>query len=131
MTIAGLLESLCCGSASALIVAAHPDDEVIGAGAQLPLWQNVSFVCVTDGAPRDLQDTRAAGFTCREDYAQARRRELQASLKVVAEARGAEAELSRPASPEGLSAQNAIPVHELGFVDQEATLNLTALVFAL
>lgn len=66
-----------------LVVAAHPDDEVIGAGAQLHRWPGAHFLTVTDGAPRDLRDAAAAGFTRCEDYARARLGELTAALSLA------------------------------------------------
>ncbi len=62
------------------LVAAHPDDETIGAGASLHLFDDLLVVHVTDGAPRTLADARNAGFSGAEDYARARRAELQAAL---------------------------------------------------
>src|SRR5687768_18016133 len=66
--------------ARVLIVSPHPDDEVIGAGARLPHLSGATVVQVTDGSPRDLRDAGANGFSTREDYAAARREELQAAL---------------------------------------------------
>jgi LmbE family N-acetylglucosaminyl deacetylase len=64
-----------------LIVAAHPDDETIGLGAQLCRFDDALLVHITDGAPRDGRDAAAYGFTSLADYAAARRRELTAALE--------------------------------------------------
>lgn len=66
---------------SVVIVAAHPDDEVTGAGARMAtLPGRVRLVHVTDGAPRDMRDAILAGFTSRASYARARRLELYAAV---------------------------------------------------
>jgi LmbE family N-acetylglucosaminyl deacetylase len=69
---------------SVLVVAAHPDDEVIGAGALLTRLATarvvIDLVHVTDGAPRNMVDASAAGFVDPESYARQRRRELYAAL---------------------------------------------------
>lgn len=70
------------------LVCAHPDDETIGAGASLSLLPGLVLVHVTDGAPRNLADARAAGFETAAGYAAARRAELRAALRLG----GAEAE---------------------------------------
>src|SRR4051812_10799066 len=62
-----------------LLVAAHPDDETVGAGSRLPRLVQARFVCVTDGAPRTGEDASRHGFTP-EQYARARRVELEAVL---------------------------------------------------
>lgn len=92
------------------LVAAHPDDETIGAGASLRLLPRLLLVHVTDGAPRRLTDARAAGYDTAAAYAAARRRELARAL----EAGGA--------APELLA---------LGVADQEASFHLVPLARAL
>jgi LmbE family N-acetylglucosaminyl deacetylase len=64
------------------VVVAHPDDETVGAGSSLHLFRRLVLVHVTDGAPRNLQDARAAGFSSCEAYAASRRLELQAALRI-------------------------------------------------
>lgn len=64
------------------LVAAHPDDETIGAGASLHLFRNLLLIYLTDGAPRDLRDAGRSGFAAAADYAAARFRELDAALTV-------------------------------------------------
>ena len=87
------------------MVAAHPDDETIGAGASLHLFRNLLLIHVTDGAPADGADARNAGFAAPAAYAAARQAELAAALRLG----GAAAELSG-----------------LGFRDQSASANLQA-----
>jgi N-acetylglucosamine malate deacetylase 2 len=66
-----------------VLLAAHPDDETVGAGGLLARMRDPLIVHVTDGAPRNLQDARAAGFEFREDYAQARRLEFLNALALA------------------------------------------------
>jgi LmbE family N-acetylglucosaminyl deacetylase len=89
------------------VVVAHPDDEVIGAGAHLALLSDVSVVHVTDGAPRAMQDAYAAGYETREAYARARRREAEAALALA-----------------GIAPQSVIA---LGIADQDASLCMAEL----
>jgi LmbE family N-acetylglucosaminyl deacetylase len=103
------LDWLGCGRGPApamVVVTAHPDDETIGAGGRLSRLSEALFVCVTDGAPRDLTDARAAGFATREQYAAARREEFSAVLALA-----------------GIKHR----AHHLDCVDQEASLKLGAL----
>jgi LmbE family N-acetylglucosaminyl deacetylase len=90
-----------------VIVAAHPDDETLGASLLLQRAAHCNVVHLTDGAPRDPSLRSGATCATRLGYAQARRRELHAAL-----------------------AQAKIPSHRatsLGAVDQEATFALTDL----
>jgi LmbE family N-acetylglucosaminyl deacetylase len=93
------------------IMSPHPDDEVIGAGSQLPTFQDVWIVQVTDGAPANLRDARAYRFSSSEEYARARRKELIDALGLA-----------------GIDAGRAL---ELGFRDQETVFNLVPLARAL
>lgn len=90
-----------------LLVAAHPDDEVIGAGSRLNYLKGAAIVHVTDGAPRDMLDALECGFRTRKGYAHARRKELLAALGLA-----------------GIGPEQCI---EAGCVDQEASYNLYAL----
>ena len=89
------------------IVAAHPDDEVIGAGGQLPNLQQCTIIHVTDGAPRNLRDARAAGFSSAAEYAAARRQELRNAL-------------------EHADVRN-VNLRPIDLIDQEASLHLVPL----
>jgi N-acetylglucosamine malate deacetylase 2 len=91
-----------------LLVVAHPDDDVLGAGALLARLPGTRIVYVTDGAPRDGRDARAYGFAAPADYAAARRREALAALALA-----------------------DIPAHQtvwLDVADQEATFALERIV---
>jgi LmbE family N-acetylglucosaminyl deacetylase len=66
-----------------LVVAAHPVDEVIGAGVRLARLRTAWLLHLTDGAPRDGVDGRAAGYPDRDDYARARRLELLRALRLA------------------------------------------------
>ena len=82
--VAELRSDVAADAITTCIVAAHPDDEVIGAGATvLPHAGRCTVVHVTDGAPRDLADARAAGFSAREAYARERRAEAQRAIALA------------------------------------------------
>lgn len=85
------------------LVVAHPDDEVLALGAQLPRLKGLTLLHVTDGAPRNA----AHGFSTREDYAAARKTELAAAVAQAG------------VGPEALVG--------FGVADQEAALDLAGL----
>jgi N-acetylglucosamine malate deacetylase 2 len=65
----------------AVMVAAHPDDEVIGLGASLAEFRELrAIVHVTDGAPRSGPDIQNAGESTWWEYAQLRQFELDKAL---------------------------------------------------
>ena len=66
-----------------VLVAAHPDDETVGLGAQLPRLRSLTILTVTDGAPRALHDAASHGFETSAAYAEARRRELREALAMA------------------------------------------------
>jgi len=63
-----------------LLIAAHPDDETIGAGALLRRRPNIKVIHATDGSPLNPGDALAAGFVTRAEYAEARRTETVQAL---------------------------------------------------
>jgi LmbE family N-acetylglucosaminyl deacetylase len=65
------------------VIVAHPADEVVGAGCLISKLVDVTILHVTDGAPGDMQDAKAAGFEERSEYAQARRDECLAALAIA------------------------------------------------
>jgi LmbE family N-acetylglucosaminyl deacetylase len=65
------------------VIVAHPADEVVGAGCLISKLVDVTVLHVTDGAPRDMQDAKAAGFDALSDYARARREECLAALAIA------------------------------------------------
>ncbi len=90
-----------------VIVAAHPDDETIGAGGVLARMQEPVIVHVTGGAPRDPAFAQRAGYATSAEYAEARRQELCNALDLA----GIDEKRLRP----------------LGFTDQGTWLEMATL----
>ena len=64
------------------VIAAHPGDEIVGAGFLISKLDDISVVHVTDGA-RDLQVARDAGFEDLASYAAARKKECRDALALA------------------------------------------------
>lgn len=91
-----------------LFVAAHPDDETVGAAVAVCELPISHVVHVTDGAPRDMTDARRLGLSSRGRYALHRRQEARHALRLA-----------------GLRPTH---LHNLGGVDRESWYHLPALV---
>jgi LmbE family N-acetylglucosaminyl deacetylase len=66
-----------------VLLAAHPDDETIGASLLLARFPQTQVVYLTDGAPRDRRFWSPNAKGSREDYAETRRREARNALAVA------------------------------------------------
>jgi LmbE family N-acetylglucosaminyl deacetylase len=105
-----LMQTMAAGGAveaTATLVAAHPDDETLGLGIGLSRFSRPTLIHLTDGVPRDPSHAERHGFADPAAYAEARRRELDAALKLL-----------------GLGGARRIGY---GLVDQETALDLAAL----
>jgi LmbE family N-acetylglucosaminyl deacetylase len=66
-----------------LLIAAHPDDETIGAAIRISRTPGIRIVHVTEGSPDNPADAIAAGFSTREAYAAARHQETLRALALA------------------------------------------------
>ena len=90
-----------------LVLAAHPDDETIGASLLLSRFPQSKVAFLTDGAPRDTSLWSAGVKGSRDDYARMRKQEAVRALHRA-----------------GVSAQR---IFCLGAVDQEAAFEMSLL----
>lgn len=67
-------------AAPTVVVVAHPDDETLAMGGHLRVFENLTLVQLTDGAPREGTDAKRAGLMTRRAYAAAREREARNAL---------------------------------------------------
>ena len=67
-----------------LVLAAHPDDETIGASQLISRFPESSVAFLTDGAPRDTRFWSAGTNGSREAYAEIRRNEVFRALSLLA-----------------------------------------------
>ncbi len=65
------------------LVVAHPDDETVGLGSRLALFDDLTLIHLTDGTPDDVSFAQRAGFADNPAYAAARRAELAAALAAL------------------------------------------------
>jgi LmbE family N-acetylglucosaminyl deacetylase len=77
------LENLRIAAPKAMLVFAHPDDETVALGARLGHFAQACIVHVTDGAPRNEQDSRALGFRNYKQYREVREGELRRALRMA------------------------------------------------
>lgn len=94
-------------AARVLLVAAHPDDETIGAGGLLQRLNNATVVHVTDGCPLDPRLRSDPYHDAPVAYGSRRRREVLAALTIAA-----------------ISNRRIV---RLGLVDQEVANSMAAL----
>jgi N-acetylglucosamine malate deacetylase 2 len=96
-----------------LILAAHPDDETLGAGGLLQRLSAsrvpLAVAHLTDGAPANMVDASEHGFSSARDYAVGRQRELTRAFRCL---------------------PGPVDTFALGFQDQAASYQLLASVEA-
>lgn len=93
--------------ASVMVIAAHPDDELIGAGGHLRFWPRLSVVHVTNGSPRNPKYAQSLGYADSSALANTRRREVENSFALI-----------------GVSRDQLV---NLGFDDQDASFCISGI----
>lgn len=110
--VAGLLRTITSREVRrVMVIAAHPDDEIVGAGVILPVLPNAIVVHASNGVPADPRYASWAGFSSAEAYEQARKAEALRALEMM-----------------------GLPEHRLlrlGFEDQQLSRQLVGLTQAL
>jgi N-acetylglucosamine malate deacetylase 2 len=69
--------SRCC------VIAAHPNDEIVGGGCLISKLPNVQILHISNAAPRSGEEVLAAGFATVADYVEARKRECLSALELA------------------------------------------------
>jgi LmbE family N-acetylglucosaminyl deacetylase len=69
--------SRCC------VIAAHPNDEIVGGGCLISKLPNVVILHISNGCPRTLEEARELGFDSTAECAEARRNECLSALKLA------------------------------------------------
>jgi N-acetylglucosamine malate deacetylase 2 len=93
------------------VLAAHPDDETIGASSLLARLPSVAVIYLTDGAPRDSKLWSPDFRGSRDEYSSLRRAEAERALAIAG--------------------VNSGQIHWLGAVDQDAILSAADLARSL
>ena len=66
-----------------LLIAAHPDDETVGAAIRISQTPDIQVIHVTEGSPPNPADAFAAGCSTRDEYAHVRRREAVRAMALA------------------------------------------------
>jgi SAM-dependent methyltransferase len=112
ISAAAVVRSLTNGEVgSVLLIAAHPDDEIVGAGVAMATLPGLQVLHVTDGVPDDPRYAAWAGFNSPEAYGRVREAEARKALDLL-----------------GLPSTTLL---RLGLVDQHLSRQLVPLTLAL
>ncbi len=92
-----------------LVVLAHPDDEILALGGRLDQLHGSHLLCTTNGAPANGVDAHAHGFPTLQAYADARRDELHAALRLAGLPCDTAHQLYLPQAEPELAADHTLP----------------------